>query len=182
MMNKTLASRRATRESTTMAVIPFLRRLVCWEGFLLLVTLLVFVAGALASPYFLNIWNLSDATFNFTEKAIIVLPMAMLIIAREIDLSVASTMALSSTIMGFCAQAGWPTPTLVGVGLSVGLLCGLINGLLVTRLNLSSIVITIGTMSLFRGMTFAAWRSVAEPLSGQFRLVRTGLRLGSVVV
>ncbi|VEC85406.1 inner-membrane translocator [Raoultella ornithinolytica] len=84
-----------------------LHRLLCWEGFLLAVTLVVFVVCALASPYFLNIWNLSDATFNFTEKAIVVLPMAMLIIAREIDLSVASTMALSSTVMGFCAAAGW---------------------------------------------------------------------------
>jgi rhamnose transport system permease protein len=72
--------------------------------------------NALASPYFLNIWNLSDATFNFTEKAIIVLPMAMLIIAREIDLSVASTMALSSTVMGFCAAAGMDTPLLVASG------------------------------------------------------------------
>jgi ribose/xylose/arabinose/galactoside ABC-type transport system permease subunit len=71
-------------------------------------------------PYFLNIWNLSDATFYFTEKAIIVLPMAMLIIAREIDLSVASTMALSSTVMGFCAAAGMDTPLLVVVGLGVG--------------------------------------------------------------
>lgn len=131
-----------------------LRRLLCWEGFLLAVTLAVFAANALASPYFLNIWNLSDATFNFTEKAIIVLPMAMLIIAREIDLSVASTMALSSTAMGFCAAAGMDTPLLVAVGLGVGLLCGLFNGILVTRLNLSSIVITIGTMSLYRGLTY----------------------------
>ena len=75
----------------------FWQRLLCWEGFLLAVTLAVFIANSLASPYFLNIWNLSDATFNFTEKAIIVLPMAMLIIAREIDLSVASTLALRST-------------------------------------------------------------------------------------
>lgn len=60
------------------------QRLLCWEGFLLAVTLAVFVVNALASPYFLNIWNLSDATFNFTEKAIIVLPMAMLIIARKL--------------------------------------------------------------------------------------------------
>lgn len=67
-------------------------------------------------PYFLNIWNLSDATFTFTEKAIVVLPMAMLIIAREIDLSVASTMALSSTVMGFCAAAGMDTPLLVVIG------------------------------------------------------------------
>lgn len=130
------------------------QRLLCWEGFLLAVTLAVFVVNALASPYFLNIWNLSDAMFNFTEKAIIVLPMAMLIIAREIDLSVASTIALSSTLMGFCAAAGVDTPLLVCVGLGVGLLCGLFNGILVTRFNLSSIVITIGTMSLYRGITY----------------------------
>ncbi|VTP83257.1 Autoinducer 2 import system permease protein lsrD [Leclercia adecarboxylata] len=101
----------------------------CCAGkvFLLAVTLAVFVGNALASPYFLDIWNLSDATFNFTEKAIIVLPMAMLIIAREIDLSVASTIALSSTVMGFCAAAGLDTPLLVCVGLGVGLLCGAVQ-------------------------------------------------------
>lgn len=136
------------------AATPFWQRLMCWEGFLLAVTLAVFIANALASPYFLNIWNLSDATFNFTEKAIIVLPMAMLIIAREIDLSVASTMALSSTVMGFCSAAGMDTALLVCVGMGVGLLCGLFNGFLVTRFNLSSIVITIGTMSLYRGITY----------------------------
>lgn len=87
-----------------------LQRLLCWEGFLLAVTLAVFVGNALASPYFLNVWNLSDATFNFTEKAIIVLPMAMLIIAREIDLSVASTIALSSTAMGFARRRAWIRP------------------------------------------------------------------------
>ncbi|WP_410014734.1 ABC transporter permease [Sodalis sp. C49] len=152
-MNKTLSSH-PQPEPVPLRQHPLVRRLLSWEGFLLVVTLLVFAVNAAASPYFLNLWNLSDATFNFTEKAIIVLPMAMLIIAREIDLSVASIMALSSTLMGFCAQAGLATPGLVCVGLAVGLLCGLINGLLVTRLNLSSIVITIGTMSLFRGITY----------------------------
>jgi rhamnose transport system permease protein len=120
---------------------------------LLAVTLAVFIVNALASPYFLNIWNLSDATFNFTEKAIIVLPMAMLIIAREIDLSVASTMALSSTVMGFARRRVW-IRRCWWRGLGVGLLCGLFNGFLVTRFNLSSIVITIGTMSLYRGITY----------------------------
>ena len=150
-MNKTLISESVPSQAVSASL---LRRLLCWETFLLTVTLAVFIANVLASPYFLNIWNLSDATFNFTEKAIIVLPMAMLIIAREIDLSVASTIALSSTAMGFCAQAGVDTAGLVCIGLGVGLLCGLFNGLLVTRFNLSSIVITIGTMSLYRGITY----------------------------
>lgn len=150
-MNKTLTSERTAPINLTESKF---KRLLCWESFLLAITLAVFVANALASPYFLNIWNLSDATFNFTEKAIIVLPMAMLIIAREIDLSVASTIALSSTAMGFAAQAGVDTAGLVCIGLGVGLLCGLFNGWLVTRFNLSSIVITIGTMSLYRGITY----------------------------
>jgi rhamnose transport system permease protein len=150
-MSKMLTSDEVHNPSSTPSLF---QRLACWEGFLLAVTLAVFVVNAFASPYFLNIWNLSDATFNFTEKAIIVLPMAMLIIAREIDLSVAAIIALSSTAMGFCAVAGVDTPLLVCVGLGVGVLCGLVNGLLVTRLNLSSIVITIGTMSLFRGISY----------------------------
>ena len=65
----------------------------------------IFVVNTLASPYFLDPWNLSDATFNFTEKAMIAFAMALLIIAGEIDLSVAAIIALASTAMG-CAAAG----------------------------------------------------------------------------
>lgn len=125
-----------------------------WETLLIFVALAVFVANALASPYFLNPWNLSDATFNFTEKAIIALPMAMLIIAGEIDLSVAAIIALASTAMGYALQFGAGTGELVAIGIGVGLACGAFNGFLVTRLGLPSIVVTIGTMSLFRGISF----------------------------
>ena len=112
------------------------------------------MANSIASPYFLNAWNLSDATFNFTEKAMIAFAMALLIIAGEIDLSVASIIALASTAMGAAAQIGAETPILVLVGLGTGLICGAFNGVLVTRLGLPSIVVTIGTMSLFRGISY----------------------------
>lgn len=158
-----------------------LRRLLCWEGFLLAVTLAVFIGNAVASPYFLNIWNLSDATFTFTEKAIVVLPMAMLIIAREIDLSVASTMALSSTVMGLCAAAGVDTPLLVIIGLGVGLLCGLFNGLLVTRFNLSSSDHHRHHEPVSRHHLYPAGRSGAQSLSGELCLVRPGLRVGGAL-
>jgi rhamnose transport system permease protein len=125
-----------------------------WETLLLAVAVAIFVANSLASPYFLDPWNLSDATFNFTEKAMIAFPMAMLIIAGEIDLSVAAIIALASTLMGMAAAAGFGTATLVAIGLLTGLLCGAINGTLVTRLGLPSIVVTIGTMSLFRGIAY----------------------------
>lgn len=135
---------------------PLERRLKSWESLLIVVAIAIFIANSLASPYFLNAWNLSDATFNFTEKAMIAFAMALLIISGEIDLSVAAIIALASTAMGAAAQVGVGTPGLVLVGLGVGLVCGSFNGVLVTRLGLPSIVVTIGTMSLFRGLSHIA--------------------------
>ncbi|MGR3501036.1 ABC transporter permease [Pseudaestuariivita sp.] len=130
------------------------RKLKSWESLLFLVAVGIFVANSFASPYFLNAWNLSDATFNFTEKAMIAFAMALLIISGEIDLSVAAIIALASTMMGAAAQVGVGTEGLVLIGLATGLVCGAFNGILVTGLGLPSIVVTIGTMSLFRGMSF----------------------------
>lgn len=133
---------------------PFRRLLGSWEVLLFCVAVLIFIANSFASPYFLNAWNLSDATFNFTEKALIAFAMALLIIAGEIDLSVAAIIALASTAMGYAAQLGVGAPGLVAIGITTGLACGAFNGLLVAGLKLPSIVVTIGTMSLFRGISY----------------------------
>jgi rhamnose transport system permease protein len=123
-----------------------------WELILALLLLGVMIMGTSISPYFLDVWTLSDATFNFSEKAIIALPMALLILTREIDLSVAAIIALASLAMGLCAGLGYGPWALGFVGIGVGLLCGIFNGVLVTKIGLPSIVVTIGTMSLFRGL------------------------------
>jgi rhamnose transport system permease protein len=133
---------------------PVKSAVLSWESLLVLVALAIFVANSFASPYFLNEWSLSDMTFNFTEKALIALAMALVIITGEIDLSVASIIALASTMMGLALQFGADTPVLVAVGVGVGILCGAFNGFLVTGLKLPSIVVTIGTMSLFRGIAY----------------------------
>ena len=133
---------------------PMHRAIRSWEALLVVVFILIFTANSFASPYFLNVWNLSDATFNFTEKAMIAFAMAMLIIAGEIDLSVASIIALASTAMGLVMSAGFGVPVIVVTGIAVGVICGAINGVLVAGMNLPSIVVTIGTMSLFRGVSF----------------------------
>src|SRR4051812_35260450 len=104
-----------------------------WEVLLLIFLVLVFLTNIQLSPYFLDPYNLSDATFSFTEKAIIALPMALLIIAGDIDLSVASIIALASTAMGAAAVAGAPAPVLLLIGPLVGMACGLLNGWVVTR-------------------------------------------------
>jgi rhamnose transport system permease protein len=133
---------------------PLTSAMFSWEALLAAVAIAIFIANSLASPYFLDAWSLSDLTFNFTEKAIVAFAMALLIIAGEIDLSVAAIIALASTLMGMAAQVGVGTPGLVAIGIAVGLACGAFNGLLVTRLGLPSIVVTIGTMTLYRGIAF----------------------------
>ncbi|WFP62924.1 ABC transporter permease [Mesorhizobium sp. WSM4904] len=133
---------------------PLSSAIFSWEALLVVIAVLIFAVNSFASPYFLDPWSLSDLTFNFTEKGLIALAMALLIISGEIDLSVAAIVALASTMMGMAVQAGAGTPVLVVIGIAVGLGCGAFNGLLVTRLGLPSIVVTIGTMSLFRGIAF----------------------------
>ncbi|MFQ3357158.1 MAG: rhamnose transport system permease protein [Paracoccaceae bacterium] len=133
---------------------PLQRRLKSWETLLLAVAVIIFIMNSFASPYFLNALNLSDATFNFTEKAMIAFAMALLIISGEIDLSVAAIIAIASTAMGAAAQFGASPSMLVVIGLGVGVICGAFNGFLVTVMGLPSIVVTIGTMSLFRGISY----------------------------
>ncbi|AXQ30605.1 ABC transporter permease [Solimonas sp. K1W22B-7] len=127
-----------------------------WESLLLLLFFGVFLGSGLLLPNFLDPYNLADSTFNFSEKALIALPIALLIICREIDLSVAATMALASLAMGLANVAGMPAGVLALVGIGVGAACGLVNGVLVTGLGIPSIVVTIGTMALFRGIASVA--------------------------
>ena len=133
---------------------PFSLRnyLLRWESILVMLLAAVIIINTWISPYFLDVYNLSDATLNFSEKAIIALAMALLIISREIDLSVAANIAVCSLGMGLLSSMGFGTFTLVFAGLAIGTACGAVNGALVTYFRLPSIVVTIGTMSLFRGL------------------------------
>ncbi|MGV7206398.1 ABC transporter permease [Oxalobacteraceae bacterium A2-2] len=123
-----------------------------WESLLALLLLIAFVVNGALLPNFLDPYNLADGTFNFSEKALIALPMAFLIIIREIDISVSGILALSSVAMGMAKAAGAPPEALLPIALLAGTACGWLNGFLVTRFALPSIVVTIGTVSLFRGL------------------------------
>jgi rhamnose transport system permease protein len=80
--------------------------------------------------------------------------MALLIIAREIDLSVASTLALSSVILGVLVRAHVPLLGSIPVVLVAGAAAGALNGFLVTGFNLPSLLVTLGTLALFRGIGY----------------------------
>lgn len=125
-----------------------------WETVLVLILTAIVIVNSFLSPYFLDLANLLDTSFNFSEKAIIALLMAFVIIAGDIDISVASIVALSSVFMGMAATAGADTPTLVSIGLLSGLLMGSINGILITQFKIPSIAVTLGTMSLYRGIAY----------------------------
>lgn len=129
-----------------------LPRAVRWDtvvGALLLVVLLFsfgFVDG------FGNSLNLSFLIGNTLPIALIALPMTMLVVSGEIDLSVASTAGLSGAVMGALWNEGLGIEVIIPLCLLLGVVCGLVNGLLVTRLGLPSLAVTIGTLAAYRGI------------------------------
>ena len=125
-----------------------------WEVLLVVLLVGVVVVNSSLSPYFLDLYNLADSTVNFSEKALIVLSMTLVILCRDIDLSVASIIALASVGVGLAHQAGVPGEVLPLVGIAIGVLAGGLNGWIVTRFAVPSIVVTIGTMSLYRGIAY----------------------------
>jgi rhamnose transport system permease protein len=131
-----------------------LARLGTWESFLGVMAVGVFAYSAYFVPGFLSSFNISQAIAGVSEKALIVLPMALLIIAREIDLSVASILALTSVIFGVVIQAGMPLAAAVGVVLTCGAALGALNGTLVALLGLPSLVVTLATLAMFRGIGY----------------------------
>ncbi len=125
-----------------------------WEIILLFIFIMVVIINSNLSPYFLDYTNLMNTTFNFIEKAIIALPMIFVIICGDIDISVASIIALSSVFMGMASQAGVNTFGLVAVGLFSGMTAGFLNGFIITKFGIPAIAVTLGSMSLFRGIAY----------------------------
>ncbi|MGY0020498.1 ABC transporter permease [Streptomyces sp. YJ-C3] len=99
-----------------------------------------------------NALNISFLIGNTLPIALIALPMTMLVVSGEVDLSVGSTAGLSGAVMGALWNQGMTIETIIPLCLVLGLVCGLVNGLLVTRLGLPSLAVTIGTMAAYRGI------------------------------
>jgi rhamnose transport system permease protein len=111
-----------------------------------------FIVSSLLSPYFLDLRYILDSFTLMAEFSLVALVMTMVIIAGEIDLSPASNMALSACLFAWSYQAGLPMPLAIAVGIGAGLLMGVFNALLVIRFQLPSIIVTIGTLTLYRGL------------------------------
>jgi rhamnose transport system permease protein len=123
-----------------------------WEVLLAVVLVALIWIGASVSPVFASGRNFANLISAVIEVAIMSLPMALIIVAGEIDLSVESMVGLSAAILGFLYAAGVPIELAIPVVLVVGALGGLLNGVLVTRMGLPSLVVTLGTLALYRGL------------------------------
>ena len=123
-----------------------------WESLLLVILAFLVVEGARLSKFFLTGSNFSNLVSAEMEVAIVALPMTLIIITGEIDLSVESMIGLSGAILGWLWSVGVPLQVGIPVVLVVGALGGLLNGLLVARVGVPSLVVTLGTLALFRGL------------------------------
>ena len=129
-----------------------LARLARWEALLVALLVGVVIYNAHLSPYFLDGANLLDNTSNFMEVGMLALPMTLIIICGHIDLSVGSNAALCSVIFATLWQHGWNVWLACLCALLVGTVAGLANGLIVTRIRLPSLIVTLGTFALYRGL------------------------------
>ena len=123
-----------------------------WEVFLLFVLAGTFVFGAHVSRYFLTSSNLSIALAGMTPAAIVALPMTLIIVTGEIDISVGSIVGLCAAFMAVCLEHRLPVEVAMLLGVVVGTFAGLLNGLIVVYGALPSLVVTIGTLALYRGI------------------------------
>ncbi|GAA1734257.1 ABC transporter permease [Nonomuraea bangladeshensis] len=125
-----------------------------WETLIAVLLAGVAVWASLGVDGFANDSNVSFLLLDTTEIALMALTMTLVIVAAEIDLSVASTLGLSCAVLGALWNAGLPIEVIMPICLLVGAACGAVNGLLVTRLGLPSLAVTIGTFALFRGLAY----------------------------
>lgn len=129
-----------------------LRDAVRWEVGLVFALGAVVIFGVLASDQFLTSFNLFYLNLSIGEVAIMALPMTLIIVTGEIDLSVASILGMSSALLGDLYQRGWSMPSVIVAVLVVGAVAGAFNGFLVTKVGLPSLAVTIGTLTLYRGI------------------------------
>jgi rhamnose transport system permease protein len=131
---------------------PAARASLRWESGLVLLIVAIVIFGAMSSPQFLTSGNFFNTGVTSGEVAIMALPMTLIVISGEIDLSVASILGMSSAAVGYLWARHWPMLAIFVVVALAGILAGLINGLLVTRAGLPSLAVTIGTLALYRGV------------------------------
>lgn len=127
-----------------------------------LIILIVFVS--VLNPAFLQVNNLLNLMRQLIINGFIALGMTFVILTGGIDLSVGSTLAFTSAIFAGLLQNGMATGLAILITLALGLALGLINGILITKGKLAPFIVTLATMTIFRGLTLVYMDG--RPISG----------------
>jgi ribose transport system permease protein len=137
----------------------------------------LFVVFSLLTKNFYQPANILDIMLQSSINAIIAVGMTLVVMTKGIDLSVGSVVGISSMIAASLLENNlWLG---VGAGLLAGLLCGLVNGILIAKLKLPDFIVTLGTMSIYRGA--ALIYTNGQPIysiSDSFRSIFAGELLG----
>jgi ribose transport system permease protein len=122
------------------------------QKFTALVSLMILIAifGVTANAFF-TVNNAMTVALQTTSIAFLGVGVTVVIITGGIDLSVGSILALSGTVAALLVKAGWPVPAAMSAGVLIGMVCGLFNGFVVTRLKLAPFIATLGMMLIARG-------------------------------
>jgi rhamnose transport system permease protein len=152
MTETTTASVRISREYKDYSQPLWRRILLTRESAVIAALLLVIVIASLSVDHFAQPITMTYLLLDIAPILLIALPMTFVIITGEIDLSVASTVGLSSVVLGTLHQGGMPLELAALVALVVGALGGALNGFLITVVGLPSLAVTIGTLALYRGL------------------------------
>ena len=113
--------------------------------------------------------NLRAVLLNLAPVGILVCGMMLLMIAGSFDLSCGSTLALAGVWAGVVAGWwGWPAEVAILVGIVVGALAGLVNGLIVTRIGINALIATLGTLTIYRSLTYVTAGTGVTPISDAF--------------
>ncbi len=130
----------------------------------IILALLVAIIG-LRAPVFLSVKSIDSLLTDAAILVMMVLAQMLVILTRGVDLSVAANLALCGMAVALLGQKlpALPVPLLIAVAIALGAALGSINGVLIGLLRLPAIVVTLGSMSVFRGMIFVlsggAWVS-----------------------
>ena len=118
---------------------------------------LVVVPTAIANPRFVQPQSIQDLLLNAAIVALLAVGQTMVVVTRNVDLSVGSVLGLSAflTAQLLADHPGLPVVAGIGFGVLVGLVCGVVNGAAVAVGNVPSLVVTLGTLYVFRGVDFA---------------------------
>jgi ribose/xylose/arabinose/galactoside ABC-type transport system permease subunit len=123
------------------------------RGGAIAILFLLIVGFFIATPDFLTVNNTLNILRQYSVPAILAVGQTIVIVSAGIDLSVASTAALSGSLMGVAfAHWGWPEPAALGLGLIAGFAVGAFNGFVITKWKVPDFVATLGSLAAVRGM------------------------------